>query len=340
MSGLASADTKRPHFVPACYLRAWANDNDQVAMRRRGSPKAPTPNVNNVAVDAGIYGRGDAGQSREKIFGRLEEAWPELRTALISKGGAVNSEIRASVSLFAAVQLARTREHVAQIEFLNSFAQYSTRRPVTREDIRTFLAEKHLRCPPSDREVEAAWTYAYVTFNQGEPPSKDEVMGILLGSAVKEIGPRLARYGWIVEHCRKPMLFTNDRPVMCWRPRSLRDRFEGVGVETAEEIRMPLTPQNLLVIRPTGGANGIEDVQPRRFDRVNAAVASQCHEFVVATPGSAERLKLLPLAVHRPVLRFDMAPGIQKFPDGREEPMGDILHTWVPTHADRVPKGK
>jgi hypothetical protein len=161
-------------------------------------------------------------------------------------------------------------------------------------------------------------------------------MAILLGAAVREIAPRLGRFHWTVEHCHRPMLFTSDRPMMCWRPRSVRDEYEGVGVETAEEIRMPLTPQDLLVIRRIGVDGAIERVQPRRFERVNAAVASQCHEFVVATPDRARSLELLPLAAHLPVLRFDVGPGVRVLPDGREEPMGDIVHTWVPTHAPRA----
>lgn len=33
----------------------------------------------NVAVEAGVYGRDEAGQGREKVFGGLEERWPDLR---------------------------------------------------------------------------------------------------------------------------------------------------------------------------------------------------------------------------------------------------------------------
>lgn len=326
--------TKRPHFVPASYLRAWAGNDEQVAVRRRNGVKVYKANVINVAVEAGLYGRGPAGQSREEEFGKLEEVWPELREALTSQGGTVRAEIRAEVSLFAAVQIIRTRESLARAEFLSAFAEFSTQRPVTREDMRAFLTERHLRFPPSDREVEGAWTIASAVLGREEPPSKDDVVGTLLGIAVREIGPRLAKFHWTVEHCRKPMLFTSDRPVMCWRPRSPRDKYEGIGVETADEIRMPLTPNDLLVIRRVGLDAGIEQVQPRRFERVNAAVASQCHEFVVATASYDRKLELLPIAPHRPVLRFDIGPGVQTLPDGRQEPMGDIVHTWVPTHAD------
>ena len=64
---VSNTGTKRPHFVPVCYLRAWADAGDKVAARRRDATEAFTPNVINVAVDAGIYGRGDVAQAREKM---------------------------------------------------------------------------------------------------------------------------------------------------------------------------------------------------------------------------------------------------------------------------------
>src|ERR1700683_3822274 len=146
----AKTETKRPHFVPATYLRAWANDDDQVAVRRRGSVKAYTPNVINVAVEAGVYGRGAVGQTREEMFCSLEGTWSNLREALTNQGGGVDTEVRSQVSLFAAIQVIRTRERLAQAEFLSSFAAFSARRPVMKADIRAFLTERWLSFPPSD----------------------------------------------------------------------------------------------------------------------------------------------------------------------------------------------
>lgn len=325
-----SSRTKRPHYVPECYLRAWADSNDQVAIRRRNSTKVPTPNVVNVAVEAGIYGRDEPAQLREKVFGGFEERWPDLRSLLLAQGGTVTGKVRSAISLFAALQLIRTREHMTQVEFLSDFGKFSGRRPVERDDIRAYLKQRHLRSAPSDREVEAAWTLAYVAFNYGGPLTKDETMRMLFDIAIRELAPRLDRYSWVVEHCRKPILFTSDRPVMFWRRPSPSDSYEGIGLETADEIRMPLTPSDLLVVRHSGVDMPVQQVQPRRFERVNADLVPQCHEFVVATPGRVGALALLTLAKHRPVMRFDIGPGLRELPDGRQEPMGDVVHTWGP----------
>lgn len=331
---LTSQKTKRPHYVPECYLLAWAEGGNQIAVRRRSSVKVNTPNVTNVAVEAGIYGRDEAAQVREKVFGSFEERWPELRTMLVTQGGSVTGDARSAVALFTAIQLVRTREHLAQVEFLNNFGKFSSRRPVERDDIRAFLEQEHLRFPPSDREVEAAWTFAYVMFNKGGPLTKSEVMRMLFNIAIRELAPRLERYSWIVEHCRKPILFTSDRPVMNWRKPSPRDLYEGIGLETADETRMPLTPNDLLVIRNSGTGTAIQQVQPKRFDHVNMDVASQCHEFVIATPNMVRELQLLTLAKHRPVQRYDIGPGFQQMPDGREVPVGDVIHSWVPVRTE------
>jgi hypothetical protein len=328
-----TADAKRAHYVPVGYLRPWVDGSNQVAVRRRGSSGVFTPNIINISVEAGLYGRGPAGSARENMFGQIEHEWPGLREALSSDGGLIPSPTRQAVSVFAALQLVRTREHVAQTQFLTNLARFSSERPVQREDVRAYLEEHHLRFAPTDSEVEGAWTIASATLNHSAPPSAGQVLSMSLDIAIRKLGPRLAQHRWSVEHCAKPILFTSDRPVMCWRPRSGRDAYEGIGIETADEIRLPLSPQDLLVMRPTGIDEGVRRVQAPRFERVNAAVASQCHEFVVGRRGRADHLKAIQLAEHRPSLRFNFGPGFRHLPDGREQSIGDIVHMWVPTHV-------
>jgi hypothetical protein len=48
--------------------------------------KVYTPNVINVAVMAGVYGSGEVAQTREGMFGSLEEAWSNLREAFTTQG--------------------------------------------------------------------------------------------------------------------------------------------------------------------------------------------------------------------------------------------------------------
>ncbi len=185
--------TKRPHYVPAGYLRAWA-DNETVCRRRRDRAISFPTNVKNLAVEAGIYGTGSLGQAREDTFRQTEDDWPALGRRLTSTGDLHRND-RTVVALFTAIQLIRTRESLARSNFI--------------------------------AEVEAAWTMVQYATDQDNPPSRDEMLSIMLKVAVTELAPRLEKMQWTVEHCSVPMLMTSDRPVMMWRAEPVILKFWG-----------------------------------------------------------------------------------------------------------------
>jgi Protein of unknown function (DUF4238) len=46
---------KRHHYLPESYLKAWAGERGQVAVRRRDQPDAFCAATRNVAVEADLY---------------------------------------------------------------------------------------------------------------------------------------------------------------------------------------------------------------------------------------------------------------------------------------------
>jgi len=321
--------TKRPHYVPAVYLRAWADESNRVAVRRRASERPFVTAVVNVGVEAGLYGRGDDAIAREEMFGRLEDDWPRLRARLIDSGD-IQGEERDEVALFMALQFVRTSESIARRNFVASVAEHADERTVSRDTVRRFLAEKHLGFEPRDAEVEGAWSIVSYVLSHGGPPTRDEMFNMAVDLAVKEYAPKFSRMVWAVETCRKRILFTSNRPVMCWRPKTFRDRFEGISIDNANEIRLPLRPDSMLVLRRQAEGQGLVRVEPRRFAQVNIDIAAQCFNFVVTRPRRIGDLGRLQMAVRLPSVRFNMAPGWQQSPDGYVEPMGDVIHQWVP----------
>lgn len=324
------ATTKRPHFIPRVYLRAWADERGQVSIRRRERPAAHTVSIDKVAVDRGIYGRGEVGQRREDLFGKVEESWADLRDELITTGIAASAD-RRSIALFIALQLARTREHVARQEFVLSLAESTTERPLSKEAVRQYLTHEHLGFAPDDREVEGAWTVASYMLAQGDLPTREALLGISLDIAVSQLAPAIEAMWWSVVTCRKPILLTSDRPVMYWRTPSDRDDIEGVGLLGAVEVRFPLTPRSLLVLRPVRVTPSVQRVDAERFDAVNRTTGAQCFEFILGTATQQQRLAGLTLDRRRPSLRFDLGPLYQQGTDGRDEPFGDVVHTWIPS---------
>jgi hypothetical protein len=305
--------TKNPHYLPQTYLRAWANEGSGTSARR--------------AASTGPVRMRNGGRDSLSPLNNLGARW---RDNLVDTG-ILTGEDRRAVALFAGFQIARTREHAAQTEFIISIADEVSECPISRESVRPYLRERHLGFDPEVPEVEAAWNLANYLLRNGPMPTRDELLGTSLALAVNQLAPRLEAMFWTVEKCRRPILMTGDRSVMYWRPPSHRDEFEGVGLLGAEEVRLPLTPPALLIFPRHHVASPLVRVEPERFDEVNRTTAAQCYEFVVATVSQSQRLSALNLKSRRPALRFNLGPGYSPDEFGRQQPIGDIIHAWVPS---------
>jgi hypothetical protein len=91
--------------------------------------------------------------------------------------------------------------------------------------------------------------------------------------------------------------------------------------------RWPARPRN----SSTPTAWSAASIEPKRFDAVNQTTAAQCYEFLIGTVPQSRRLAGLALQPRRPSLRFDQGPGVEVDAAGNERPIGDIIHTWVPS---------
>ncbi|MFM9700154.1 hypothetical protein [Streptomyces europaeiscabiei] len=61
----------------------------------------------------------------------------------------------------------------------------------------------------------------------------------------------------------------------------------------------------------------------------NQDLADTCEQVVIGHPDRHAALDRVQLSKRGPTLRFNTAPGTRKYPDGTEEPMGDILHMYT-----------
>src|SRR6266496_1388030 len=130
------------------YLKAWAGERGQVAVRRRDRPDAFCTTSRNVAVEADLYAlTTDAGldDALEVALSEIESLLPgylaELRDGPTPRKG---STAREDISDLLALQIVRTREHVGRWMFPLAAAEYTSERPISREGMRRFLAEEYL----------------------------------------------------------------------------------------------------------------------------------------------------------------------------------------------------
>lgn len=316
------ATTKRPHFVPRVYLNAWANSQSQVAYRRRDKAEAVVASTVNVAVAGGIYGAGEISNARERFFNDLEEEWPSLRQQL-KMDGDLTGDRRRLMAVYAAIQLGRTAHHRNQVQFMIDLAAMTTERPIPAEVVREYLRGLDGGDEPDDNEVESVQDLL-----SGAPPGTetgDEAHSRAMQMATEMIAPRLEAMHWCVYDFGRPVLLTSDRPVQLWRRLGSGPEVGGVGVDNADQIRFPLSPSSLLVM----SRDVLNPNQLPKSPSINADTCRDCHQFVVGTPQAKHALSALQLAPRSPRLRFRTGPGYTRRPDGNDQYIGEVLHTYV-----------
>ena len=298
---------RRAHFVPRTYLRAWADSDDLLAYRRRGDNARPA-SVKNVAVRAGLYGLGELGDACEKMYQGVEGEWPDLRRDLIAQGD-LQGDQRRLFALFAALQLVRTEKHAERANFTSNVAATTAERPVPKDAVRDYLRDLDGGAEPDESEVEAAWSLVCGELAMfGAPSTAALAHSVAVDVAVTQIAPRLETMTWTVHKFRGPVLISSDSPVHSWRRPAQGQGPQpwGVGIESADEVRFPLSPDALLVMN-RGPRNGsTPQWNTRRLRDINAEIARRCHHFIFGSRQSTVAIDQLSLSDWSPRLRFRM----------------------------------
>lgn len=315
---------KRHHYVPESYLSAWADERGQVAVRRRDRADVFCTSTINVAVESDLYAfRTDAGMddalevALSAIEGPLSRHITELRDGRTPRKG---TEGRAEFSDLIALQLARTPEHLDRVMFPVQAAEFTQESPISREGMERFLAEVYLGEPPSEGETQGALDFTNYQLMRVGMPTKEEAFSTLFRIASEQVAPRLAKMAWAIEVSRNPTFFTTDRPVVVWKRPSRRLENWGVGIDGADEVRFPLGPNHLLVLRPRFPEHRTF-VDAERVAEVNRHLVGACYRMSIGTSGDKSILEQVRLRTVRPAIRFNSGPLY------RNDGQGEIIDT-------------
>jgi hypothetical protein len=326
------AGPKRHHFVPRFYLERFAAAGALYVRRRDGHTF--TTGAENIAVRTGFYDvtlpNGGISKDIEDWLSGLEgqaaTAMRNIDETLAAPG--LDNPDRATLSLYLAIQLARTPEQRERVLFPERVSAFLDGRELTKDLIAEFLRDTHLGFEPKAGEIQGAFDFASYVLSQHTPVTAEMSMQIALSTS-KETAPALATMHWSVEHDRKARLITSDGPLVLWRAPTQRDAYEGLGISGAEEIRFPLDPAKQLVLTPKPRPASVR-ISPRRSAACNQDLAYACHNFIVASPREEARTTHLDLPSKRPVMRFHSGPLYREQNDGTLVSDSEILHTWVP----------
>ncbi len=325
---------KRHHFVPRAYLDRFGR-NSRLLVRRRDGTDPFVVNATKIAVECGLYEieTQDGAKSVD-----VERMLAEVDTRAIDAIRNIDttetlperySEDREVLATFIALQMTRTPEQRERIFFPLHVSEFAEGRELTRPLVAEYLEKVHLGFKPSSSEAQAALEFAEYVMRTPDLLSREFAIQATLRT-VPQLGARIENKAWTLEIARKPRLITADTPVVVWRTPTGRDQYEGVGVDSAEEIRFPIDIQKQIVLLPEGEQEETVTIEPARVRSCNADVAAGCHHFVLGHPDRPRVLEQVPLARKRPVMRFNTGPLYEECPDGNMVHKGEVLHTWVP----------
>jgi Protein of unknown function (DUF4238) len=323
----------RHHVVPRFYLDRWGGSHRRVRARRRDGASF-VASTSRVAVERGFYNVADVnGQTStvvEKYLGSIEGPGAHALRGVDSTGEPPQrgtAERRALASLFA-LQYTRSPEQRSRITFYENVIAFLADRDLTSELVAEYLADYHLGFVPEANEVEAAADWISASMRMAGNTFINDSIEMMLTSAA-EMAPIIEQMNWTLEQDRKGRFISSDTPLTLWRQPTPRDTFEGIGVETCTEIRVPLDPWKLLVLHRESRPTSIQATTDRAR-RCNAEMARGCHKLIFGSEQQDHILSTVSLKLKRPVLRFAKGPGFQDLADGSTEPLGEILHQWVP----------
>jgi hypothetical protein len=161
-----------------------------------------------------------------------------------------------------------------------------------------------------------------------DPGTTEQTMQIMYDTATT-MTPVLGAMHWSLAVDRKQRLITADQPVLVWKRPSRRDASMGVGIQTADEIRLPLDPSKQLVLRH-GPRPDVIRMSRDDVAACNSDIAARCHAFVVASPRQSRIVEAVALRARGPVVRFDIGFRFERDDHGRLVRTDDeILHTWL-----------
>ena len=305
-----------------------------VAVRRRDGGRFDA-NPTRVAAINGFYDfraeDGEVSKDVERFLAQVVEGPASSALAAIDASGrppAPGSDERHAIASFIAFQMVRTPERRAEMMLAESVAVFLDGRQLTDDLMAEYLELVHLGFKPSTREARAAAMWVGYQLNHLDPGTTEMTIRIMYDTATT-LTPTLSDMHWSLAVDRKERLITADQPVLIWKRPSPRDAYLGVGIQSADEIRVPLDPSKQLVLRHRSRPEVIrlssDDVAACNFD-----IATRCHAFVVASPRQSTIVEAVPLRERGPVVRFDVGFRYERDERGRLMKTEDeILHTWL-----------
>ncbi len=325
------SEPKLHHFVPRFYLRRFANNKDQVAIRSRAGNCYVT-STRKALTRSGLYRVPGQPLTAEATLSGFEGlASDALKSVDAGNFPHPRTKIREALTLFGALQLTRHYDTMTMIEYYFEVIREVGDPPVDSDTVHQFLAKSY-GFKPHENEVHALRDFANGALQMWPESrgaesalSRVRVQG-LFEKALDDVAPMLDSRVWTLEVSRHERLITSDRPITLWNPPDLSDYYRGVGIAEAQEVWFILDRSKMLVLRQEGIERS-KRIGPERVDMVNRHIARHCTQSILTHPSTQHLLHEVDLARRRPTVRFWRGPLVG--PD-EDDTVRALMHTWRP----------
>lgn len=280
--------TKRHHFVPKAYLKAFCDQRGRLLVYRKDDPHEPL----HVAPDATQFRRyyysqptpegGQDNNTLEALFSTIESNWPETVAKLHGRED-VNNRLE---NIFQFMALQRARVPAARDAVEATLAQ------IVKDTMKVMLANGELSPPPLGLEDLPNQVQVSI-----DPHRSIDAMGVVM----QGMGPLYSMLGLAAVHnaTTRPFL-TSDNPVLWFDPSLPFDvqRPYTINPDVGPVLLVfPVSPRLALVgsteYKDTFRRHGLlhSDVPDEAWvDSINAQVSRFAYEAVIAKSAGQEEV--------------------------------------------------
>jgi hypothetical protein len=237
---MTHSTAKRHHYVPAFYLRGFA-DGDRITTVRLPGDQRYTNSVRRTAAENGFYAvpnHPDGADSFEKSLSHVEGRAAGIFASIEAGEWPLASRDRADLAYFIALQAIRGPEQRRNMDLVGAAMTRLEVGHVGKANVKAW-AKRQYGADLTDAEAEKLWEEAV---QPGGPPIRHTALAHIeqILELVDAIHPSMSFRPWTLVRFEDQSLITSDTPVVLVAGPA--DRLNtGVGFMTAQNVFYPLT---------------------------------------------------------------------------------------------------
>jgi hypothetical protein len=248
-------EARAHHTISDFYLKRFADEDERLAvvdLSRASTPRS-IRKTRNVAVANDFYTFTDTNGTRnpavERLLGHIEgQAAAAMRKLSAGIFFPPPRQDREDLSLWMAFQLVRGPEKRREIEAITDVTAKLLMQGIATPDQARARLQRAGVDEPTEAEINDLIHFSSNLDRFDIVPDPNSHIQLMLDLAVNEIAPRIHAMRWAVAKFDEPALLSGDHPITFQVRPEHRSQFQGVGLETADEVRCPIDPSTMLLM--------------------------------------------------------------------------------------------